>query len=202
MNTRSAFLLGAALSLGVAGELAAQTGSSTGTQQQGTSAQQGSSTSQEGTQTITGTVVSSSGSWLVVRGDNGSERTFAVSSQSSLPSGLAAGSRVTVRYQTLGDGRYQAQTVAMESGSGSTTGTSSIAPSSTAGTSISAATGSTTGTASGTTADDAATRSGRTADGAESLPATAGETPALALAGLVGVVLGLLLLALSRRRTA
>jgi len=44
--------------------------------------------------------------------------------------------------------------------------------------------------------------SGRAAGSDASLPATAGETPALALAGLVGVVLGLSLLAVSRRRTA
>jgi LPXTG-motif cell wall-anchored protein len=50
--------------------------------------------------------------------------------------------------------------------------------------------------------DDPATRSGRTASADEALPATAGETPALALAGLLAVIIGLSLLALSRRRTA
>ena len=235
----------------------------------------------------------------MVRSDSGAERTFAVSNQSNLPSGLAAGSRVTVKYQTLSDGRYQAQSVAMASGGGSSmsgtsgttgsdttgsTGTygtgSSTTPSSSTGTgSSSTGTGSTSGaygttgygqqqhghgfqqhdrrdcgqhlwdgqrrwlrpglhrldhrlqqhvrhehdSTSGTTGTTGSTgsygttgstsardRTGttssldrdhdRTAGSDANLPATAGETPALALAGFVSVVLGLTLLALSRRR--
>jgi LPXTG-motif cell wall-anchored protein len=44
-------------------------------------------------------------------------------------------------------------------------------------------------------------RYGQTAGADASLPATAGETPALALAGVVALVFGLSLLVAARRRT-
>ena len=124
MSSRYAFLLGAALSLGVAGSLAAQTGSTTGTTTQDPSSSQQSgstmSSSQAGTEsTMSGTVVSSSTSWLVVRGTDGTERTFVVDQSSTVPSSLTAGSKVSVRYQTLADGRYRASSVSSGSGSSS-----------------------------------------------------------------------------------
>jgi hypothetical protein len=58
-----------------------------------------------------GTVVSSSGSTLVISTPEG-QRTFHVDSQSSLPSGgLAVGSRVTVDYHTMSDNVLHASRV-------------------------------------------------------------------------------------------
>lgn len=64
--------------------------------------------------TVSGVVVSSSADSLVIRLDDGSQRTFVTDTTSTLPSGrLAEGSRVTVRFETLDGGRSRAASVAL-----------------------------------------------------------------------------------------
>jgi hypothetical protein len=60
--------------------------------------------------TANGTVVSSGTTSVVVRLDDGTERTFAVDNRSSVPSSLAAGARVNVSYASE-TGGYRALTV-------------------------------------------------------------------------------------------
>jgi hypothetical protein len=60
------------------------------------------------TQTITGTVVSSSSSSLVIDTDTGTRQTFMVDAQSTLPTGLAPGTRISVDYHSLAGGTFHA----------------------------------------------------------------------------------------------
>jgi hypothetical protein len=60
--------------------------------------------------TANGTVVSSGPTSVVVRLDDGTERTFAVDNRSSIPTSLAAGARVNVSYASE-TGGYRALTV-------------------------------------------------------------------------------------------
>jgi len=87
-----------------------------------------------------GTVVSSSGSQLVIKTESGNRMTFVVDSASSLPVGVAAGDRVTVEYHTLAGGKYHAARVSTVSvdmppstdsdryDTGTTTGTGTVNP--------------------------------------------------------------------------
>lgn len=59
------------------------------------------------TETVTGTVVSSSGGTLIIDTDTG-RQTYVVDADSRLPANLAAGSRVTVDFHRLADGRMHA----------------------------------------------------------------------------------------------
>lgn len=61
------------------------------------------------TQTLTGTVVSSSTDSLVIKLDDGMQRTFKVDTTSSLPASLASGQRVSVRYHAMSGGDHAAQ---------------------------------------------------------------------------------------------
>jgi len=65
-----------------------------------------------GTETITGTVVSSGPALVVIDTDAG-RKTFVVDTDSTVPSNLAAGSRVTVDFNRLSDDRMHAATVAL-----------------------------------------------------------------------------------------
>ena len=62
-------------------------------------------------QTVTGTVVSSTPSQVVVKADDGRELTFAVDAQSVVPAGLAANNAVTVTYHDMGGGTLHAARV-------------------------------------------------------------------------------------------
>ena len=59
-------------------------------------------------QTITGTVVSSSSTSLVIDTDTGTRQTFMVDAQSSLPTGLTPGTRISVDYHSLPGGQFHA----------------------------------------------------------------------------------------------
>jgi hypothetical protein len=65
------------------------------------------------TQSISGTVVSSTSDSLVIRTDDGTERTFKVDANSKLPSSLANGSRVTVNFHRMEGGVDHAGSVTM-----------------------------------------------------------------------------------------
>ena len=62
--------------------------------------------------TVSGVVVSSTSDSLVVRLDDGTQRTFVTDTTTTLPPGrLVEGNRVTVRFHSLDGGRWQATTV-------------------------------------------------------------------------------------------
>jgi hypothetical protein len=113
------------------------------------------------TQTLSGTVVSSTGDSLVIRTDDGTERTFKVDSQSSLPASLATGVRVSVTYHRMEGGVDHAAKVTL------------------------AGTDSTARTEPPMRTDEPA----RSASG--ELPATAGPVPQLILLGLGSLAAGL-----------
>jgi LPXTG-motif cell wall-anchored protein len=69
------------------------------------------------TDTVSGVVVSSSADSLVIRLDDGSQRTFVTDTTSTLPSGrLAEDSRVTVRFGPMDGGRSRAVNVVLAAG--------------------------------------------------------------------------------------
>jgi hypothetical protein len=71
------------------------------------------SMAQGATSTLNGTVVSSSDTSLVVKPDTGAERTFVVDTSSRLPSGLNAGTRVSVSYHIMDGGTLHADSVTL-----------------------------------------------------------------------------------------
>lgn len=127
---------------------------------------------------VTGTVVSASGSSLVIRSDGGAGQTFDVDTSSAIPAGLMPGNRVTVRYHVLDTGRRHAASVvlgdAVESAPVTTPTTPDPAP-----------------------APEPITAAGRNAG--DRLPETASELPLLALAGVMAIAAGLVLRELRRR---
>lgn len=72
------------------------------------------------TSTISGTLVASTDSSLVVRSDAGVESTYTVDSSTVLPASLTPGDRVSVDYHMLDGGAYHASRVTNLAGSGST----------------------------------------------------------------------------------
>ena len=68
-----------------------------------------------GAEALTATVVSADKSTIVVRADDGSLVTFFVDGGAFVPDGLVAGTRVTIRYQVVDGGRYQAVRVGIAS---------------------------------------------------------------------------------------
>jgi len=64
---------------------------------------------------VSGTVVSSSSSSLVIKTDSGSRMTFQVDTSSNLPVGIAAGDRVSLDYESLAGGKYHVSRVSSES---------------------------------------------------------------------------------------
>jgi len=131
--------------------------------------------------TANGTVVSSGTTSVVVRLDDGTERTFAVDNRSSVPSNLTAGARVNVRYASESGG-YRAITV---------TNSSSTMPNTSSNT-----------TSSGSMTSD--NNAGNTAAGNgttdnNTLPSTASAMPLIALAGLIALTAALLMGSALRR---
>jgi len=127
--------------------------------------------------TVSGVVVSSTADSLVIRLDDGSQRTFVTDTTSTLPSGrLAEGSRVTVRFDPLDGGRSRAANVAL----------ALIAPAERP--------------ADRPTTPEPAMREGSaTRPSAPALPDTASGMPLQGLAGLAALAGALLLRRVSRR---
>ena len=127
-----------------------------------------------------GVVVSSTTDSLVVRLDDGTQRTFAVDSTSTLPSArLSAGARVTVKYHALDAGRFHAARV-------------ELVPSTTDRPAVSS-----TPTDSPMTSERATDRPATT--DREALPATASPMPLLALVGLAAMFTAAALSAVRRQ---
>lgn len=126
--------------------------------------------------TVSGVVVSSSADSLVIRLDDGSQRTFVTDTTSTLPSGrLAVGSRVTVRFDPMDGGRSRAANVALAVG----------APAERP--------------ADRPTTQEPAMRGSATDRSARALPNTASGMPLQLLAGLAALAGALLLQRVSRR---
>ena len=150
---------------------------------------------------LTGTVVSSTVSSLVIRDENGVEQTFDVDTSSTVPSGLMSGSRVTVRFHNMDGGRrHVASVMATDAG----TSLAPTAPTATApvATEPVAPTAPATDTmpppaAPATRVQEPIAPADGTAG--ERLPDTASEMPLLALAGLMTLAAGLVLRELRRR---
>ena len=169
--------------------------------------------------TIEGTVVSSSAGSLVIDTGKG-QQTFMVDAQSSLPAGLAAGSRVTVEYHTLANNQLHAfkvstmgaaataptrttdtpSTMATPERTEPQETTTSPAPAATTRTDTTTTTRTepmetTTGTTQGTTGTapmGTTTATEPATDTERSLPATASPLPLLALAGGLSIAGGML----------
>lgn len=161
---------------------------------------------------ITGTVVSSSSTSLVIRDESGVEQTFDVDTSSTVPSGLMSGSRITVRFHNMDGGRrHVASVTTTDAGAPSTpTATEPVAAEPTAAVPATSLTTPTTPIAD-TTAPAPAARvrtpapaidepvAASNATAGERLPDTASEMPLLALAGLMTLAAGLVLRELRRR---
>ena len=132
------------------------------------------------TDSVSGVVVSSSADSLVIRLDDGSQRTFVTDTTTTLPSGpLAEGSRVTVRFDPMDGGRSRAATVVLASGAQAERPADRPADR--------------------PTTQDPAMREGSATDpSVRALPDTASGMPLQALAGLAALA-GALLLRASRR---
>ena len=124
------------------------------------------------TSTISGKVVSSSGTSLVVRTDDNVQMTFTLDGSSVLPDRMVPGDRVTVSYHVLEGGAYHAANVSAD------TLRSATAPTGTTGDN---------GQASATGAN-------------ERMPKTASPLPILALIGALSIISALGLRMLSRQR--
>ncbi len=127
-------------------------------------------------QSISGTVVSSTGNTLVIKTDAGDQMTFNLDAMSERPASLTAGSRVGIQYHTLEGGKYHAASVKLEPASGA-------APPSEM-------------TSDETSAAD------RTATEPRALPGTASPLPLYGLGGLLSFGTALGLRFRSRRRRA
>jgi hypothetical protein len=140
------------------------------------------------TQNVSGVVVSSSSDTLVIRTDDGTERTFKVDAQTNAPSDLAQGTRVTVAFHRMEGGVDHAARV-----SAASSDTTPRTP---------RAGNESTGTPSTEPMDRPAARepvttgTGTTND---QLPATAGPVPGLILMGLGSLAAALGLRRSSRR---
>jgi hypothetical protein len=155
---------------------------------------------------ITGTVVSSTGTTLVIRDQNGVEQTFDVDTSSTVPSGLMSGSRVTVRFHNMDGGRRHVASVTLSDPS------TTVAPPATRTEPVPPATVTAPATAPTTPATDTTMPApappakrvqepppASDAPAGERLPDTAGELPLVALAGLMTLAAGLVLRELRRR---
>jgi len=131
-------------------------------------------------QTVTGTVVSSTPSQVVVKADDGRELTFAVDAQSVVPAGLAANNAVTVTYHDMGGGTLHAARV--------TSSAADTMPNTTAPSTTEPSTTTTTGT----------TTTAAPAPKPHRMPATASPLPLIGLAGLMSLTAGLGLRAVRR----
>ncbi|PYQ01918.1 MAG: hypothetical protein DMF82_17985 [Acidobacteria bacterium] len=140
--------------------------------------------------TVSGTVVSSSPTQVVIKTDDGRQMTFAVDAQSTVPAGLAQGNPVTVSYHEMGGGTFHAASVTVSSaGMPSTTAN----PPST-DTSTYANTTRTTAPAAQEPMESAGAKTRTT----RRMPSTASPLPLIGLAGLLSLSAGLGLRALRR----
>ncbi len=119
------FCLAAAASVALAGPVLAQSDQT----QSGQSTTSASSTSS--TTTVTGTVVSSSDKQLVIDTATGRQTFTVVSGTSDIPTGLTAGTEVTVRFTTSGDQRTVSRVTTVSSSSTSPYSSSSSSSSTT-----------------------------------------------------------------------
>ena len=135
--------------------------------------------------TTSGKVVSSTPEQVVVQTDDGSQMTFKVDAQSTVPTGLSAGSRVTVTYHELAGGMFHAASVApSDAGTSPTMNTQEAPPPRPATTT--------------TTAQEPMPERTTTTPTPGRLPATASPLPMVGLAGLLSLTAGLGLRALRR----
>jgi hypothetical protein len=136
--------------------------------------------------TTSGKVVSSTPEQVVVQTDDGSQMTFKVDAQSTVPTGLSAGSRVTVTYHELGGGMFHAASVAaIDAGTSPTMNTKEAPPPRPA-------------TTTTTTAPEPMPERATTTPTPGRMPATASPLPLVGLAGLLSLTAGLGLRALRR----
>ena len=160
--------------------------------------------------TVEGTVVSNSGGTLVLNTAEGT-RTFLVDGQTSVPATLAAGTRVTIEYQTTSDNQMHAFKVTPAGPPPATTTdttTAAPAPAPATGSTMTDTTTTTTSpstaatqpttapstTAAETTTTDTTTTAPMTADTSnERLPATASPLPLIALVGTLALAAGVAL---------
>jgi hypothetical protein len=161
---------------------------------------------QRGVETsITGTVVSSTPTSLVIRDANGAETTFDVDTSSGVPSGLASGSRVTVRFHDMDGGRRHAASVTTSDVDTTATTPTPSAPTEpttfapTAPTPIADPVLPIADPAPSVRVAAPAPLPASDAPAGERLPDTASEMPLLALAGLMTLGAGLVLRELRRR---
>jgi hypothetical protein len=143
--------------------------------------------------TVSGTVVSSTPTQIVVKTADGREMTFAVDAQSTVPSGLMTDNPVTVVYHDMGNNTLHAARVT------SSTTTTTRTPSTTTTTTR------TESTTSRTEPPPAAPtepmpESTSTGTSSTRMPATASNLPLVGLAGLLILVGGLGVRALRRQR--
>ena len=135
--------------------------------------------------TTSGKVVSSTPGQVVVQTDDGSQMTFKVDAQSTVPTGLSAGSRVTVTYHELAGGMFHAASVAVsDAGTSPTMNTQEAPPPRPATTT--------------TTAQEPMPERTTTTPTPGRMPATASPLPLVGLAGLLSLTAGLGLRALRR----
>ncbi|MEO8505162.1 MAG: hypothetical protein ABI609_14775 [Acidobacteriota bacterium] len=127
--------------------------------------------------TVTGQVVSTTSTEVVMQTDAGQRLTLATDSATSMPA-LTAGDRVSARYSTLLNGSYHAEGIAL-----STTGASSAASDSYA--------------TSPSTSSSATTDTRPSASKKASMPKTASSLP---LVTLIGLIAGLGAAALHRKQ--
>ncbi|MBK5255528.1 MAG: LPXTG cell wall anchor domain-containing protein [Vicinamibacteria bacterium] len=143
--------------------------------------------SQTDSSSMSGVVVSTTSDSLVVRMDDGSQRTFSVDSTTTVPSArLVEGNRITVSYRPLDAGRFQASSVVLFDGptTGNLVSPSPLdRPTTTRTTDRPAA------------ADDRV----RDTDNDRRLPQTASNMSGLALVGCLALFTGLALSAVRRR---
>jgi hypothetical protein len=138
--------------------------------------------------TVSGTVVSSSPTQVVVKTSDGRDMTFMVDAQSTVPSGLVAGNPITVVYHDMGNNTLHAARV---TSSGTTT-----APRTTTTT---PATTTEPRPSSQSAPMPESTTPAATPESTPRMPATASNLPLVGLAGLLSLTAGLGVRALRRR---
>jgi hypothetical protein len=143
---------------------------------------------------VSGKIVSSSASQLVIQTDDGRQMTFDVDTQSTVPSGLQAGGQVTVRYHELAGGRFHAANVTSTAATPERETTTAATPPDPATTTAQPPV-----TETRPDMDRPAAAPDIDAEGRRELPATASPLPLFGLSGLLALGAGLGLRALRRR---
>jgi len=149
-------------------------------------------------QTASGKVVSSTPEQLVVQTDAGSQLTFNVDSQSTVPAGLNAGSRVTVTYHDMGGGTLHAARVDASTGGGEPMNTQETTPPKPTTMAPAYTPPAATTTSPATSAAQEPARAPTTGASTSTMPATASPLPLVGLLGLLSLGAGLGVRALRR----